>query len=121
MIKHYETKSLKYYLLAAIFVSLAALTRYIGYSLIATFFVYTIYFLIIQNQEKSGSKNHLWHKYLFLNSLTYIPSLLYLGNNYIISHTFHGQRYPSNLTIFENLLFIFNVLNQTSAFFCGCY
>jgi len=117
VIKHYETKSLKYYLLAAIFVSLAALTRYIGYSLIATFFVYTIYFLIIQNQEKSGSKNHLWHKYLFLNSLTYIPSLLYLGNNYMISHTFHGQRYPSNLTIFENVLSTFKVFKSDISFF----
>jgi len=105
LVKHNETQQVKYYVLAAIFVSLATLTRYMGYSLIVTFFIYTIYFLVKLSKQKNTSKNQylLWNQYLLLNSLTYLPIILYLIRNYFISRTFHGNREPAELSIFQNL------------------
>ena len=109
LIRHHETCQVKYYILAAIFVSLATLTRYMGYSLIITFMGYTIYFLI---QNSKNKQNYLWKKYLLWNSITYIPILLYITKNYIYFNVFHGDRQSSNLTIYQNFDRVLTVLTS---------
>jgi hypothetical protein len=101
VIKHYETKQTKYYVFAALFTTLAALTRYMGYGLIATFFVYTLYFLYANRDT-----------YLLWNSLSYIPSLLYLMRNYAIWQTLHGPRVSPFRTFFYNLEQTFKVFGK---------
>ena len=108
VIKHYETKRLKYYVFAALFTSLAALTRYLGYGLIATFFVYTLYFLYANRDDETISAKI----YLLWNSLSYIPSLLYLMRNYAIWQTLHGPRVSPFRTLFYNLEQTFKVFGK---------
>jgi hypothetical protein len=108
VIKHYETRQTKYYVFAALFTSLAALTRYMGYGLIATFFLYTLYFLYTNRDEKTVSAR----TYLLWNSLSYIPSLLYLMRNYAIWQTLHGPRVSPFRTLFYNLEQTFKVFGK---------
>jgi hypothetical protein len=108
VIKHYETKKLKYYIFAALFTSLAALTRYIGYGLIATLFIYTLHFLYANRDDKSISAK----TYLLWNSLSYIPSLLYLMRNFAIWQTLHGPRVSPFRTLYYNLEQTFKVLGK---------
>ena len=75
VIRHYETHRLRYYGAAAICAGTAALTRYIGYFLVSTLFIYTVYHLI----TCACRKRAVWAKYLLLNSLSYIPVILYLS------------------------------------------
>jgi hypothetical protein len=115
LLKHNETQLVKYYVLAAIFVSLATLTRYMGYPLILTFFIYTIYFLVKSGKQKN--QYFLWNQYLLLNSLTYLPIILYLVRNYMISRTFHGHREPAELSIFQNLHRVVEVFTSDFSIF----
>ncbi|NIM97287.1 MAG: hypothetical protein GTO24_04150 [candidate division Zixibacteria bacterium] len=113
VMKHYETKQLKYYVLAALFTSLAALTRYMGYGLIVTFFAYTLYFLHVNREDKTVSAR----KYILWNSLSYIPSLLYLMRNYAIWQTFHGPRVRPFRTLFYNLEQTLKVIGRETNLF----
>lgn len=108
VIKHHETKQLKYYVLAALFTSLAALTRYMGYGLIVTFFAYTLYFLHVNRVDDTVSAR----KYLLWNSVSYIPSLLYLIRNYAIWQTLHGPRISPFRTLFYNFEQTFKVFGK---------
>ena len=108
VIKHYETKELKYYVFAALFTSLAALTRYIGYGLIAAFFIYTIHFINVNRDDKNISAK----AYLLWNSLSYIPSLLYLMRNFAIWQTLHGPRVSPFRTFYYNLEQTFKVFGR---------
>lgn len=108
VIRHHETKKIKHYVFSAIFVSLAALTRYMGYSLIAAFFIYTLYFLYINRRSKNISAK----KYLLLNTISYLPIILFLIRNYLFLKTFHGPRTSAHLTVFQNCIEVFKVLGE---------
>jgi len=109
LLRHHESKKIRHYVFAVIFVSLATLTRYMGYSLIAAFFIYTIYFLYINRSSKTISIK----KYLLLNTISYIPLILFLIRNYLVFKTFHGIRNPTHLTVFQNCIEVLKVLNES--------
>ncbi len=102
VLRHHETQRTTYYIFAAICVSSTALTRYLGYSLVVTFFLYTLYFLWVGRKDKKERTGWLL-KYAVLFSISYLPSLLYIIRNYFISQTFHGARIPTTLTLIDNL------------------
>ena len=112
VINHYEKHRLRDYVFASIFISLASLTRYAGIPFIALFFVYTFYDLSRKSDFRLNAT-----KYLLLNSLSYIPIILYLRSNYINSGTFFGPRVPPNLTIFDNLHRTIEVFNSDFGLF----
>jgi hypothetical protein len=51
-----------------------------------------------------------WLQYIGLNSITYLPILIYITRNYVVSHTFHGDRESTALTVFQNIQLFLNVL-----------
>jgi hypothetical protein len=110
IIKHHHTQNTSYYFLGAITATLAALTRYIGYSLIITFFIYTLYLIVISIKKHTQPKYIVIYKYLILNTIAAIPVIMYMIRNYSISQTFHGHRMPSEYTLWQNLYFSWEVL-----------
>ena len=108
LLRHWETKLVGHYVLAALFVALAALTRYLGCSLIIAFFGYTVYFLFVYRGEKGISTR----KYLLWNSITYIPIFLYMARNYFIWGAFHGSRGVSEITVGQNIYRACKVLGE---------
>jgi hypothetical protein len=98
IINHYEKHRLYDYVFASLSISLATLTRYAGIPLLVLFIVYTFYFLFRESDFRQNAA-----KYLLINSLSYIPIVLYMRNNYITTGTFFGERVQPELTIFDNL------------------
>ncbi len=109
LLRHHETGRTKYYVFAAILVSLTTMTRFMGYALVGAFFLYTLYFLYRRRVERK-EKDVSILKYLLLNSITYLPVLAFIIRNYVVSKTFHGSRVPTHLTSFGNYRKVIGVL-----------
>ncbi len=124
VIIHNETKKLKYYIIAACCASLATLTRYTGYYLIAVFFIYTLFFLFINRLEKGVSVK----KYILWNSVTYIPIFLYsisvdfFYSRLTVAQFFKGRwtsawGTSTERTIFQCLYQVLNTLEADMSFY----
>lgn len=112
--RHHETGRTKYYTYATVFTSLAVITRYMGYALMGALFIYTVYFLYNRRKESKG----FIIKYLLLNSISYLPVLVFIIRNFIISKTFHGSRIPTTLSGYANISEMLKVLeNNLSVYF----
>ncbi|MCP5052884.1 MAG: glycosyltransferase family 39 protein, partial [bacterium] len=113
LILHHEGGKPKHYIFAAIFVSLALLTRFMGYSLAAAFLLYTIYYVRINR----GKKEVTLIKYLAWNSISYIPTLVFITRNYLLTGTFHGYRNPAAKSIFYATHRTFRLLGLELSFY----
>jgi len=104
VMKHLRTGKFSFYVFASLFASFSALTRYPGYAVIASFFLYTVY-IVRHTRDFRG-----WSTYLLSYSVSFIPSLLWVGRNYLIFGTLHGVRDPSEATISESITLIAKIL-----------
>jgi Dolichyl-phosphate-mannose-protein mannosyltransferase len=97
-ITHAEISNLLLFSTAA---ALACLTRYVGIIIILTGTVS----IFIWNGKTS--KKMLRDLAVFI-IITTLPLGVWILRNYLLSHTFFGQRAESSYTLFDNLIFIFN-------------
>jgi 4-amino-4-deoxy-L-arabinose transferase-like glycosyltransferase len=100
----YLGNSLRWWLiLAAIFTSLAMLTRYVGFSLVGSFFL-----VLILNRQ------HTWHRriqdlVIFL-SITLLPTLIWLVRNWSVSETLTNRVLDWHTISRENIAFLIKAI-----------
>lgn len=94
----------KYLIILAIFVSLAALTRYIGIILIPWV---VLNILIVSNKSLNEKIRHI----LLFMLISSLPVLVWIARNYIQSGTLFGYRFPVEYSLGQNLLYILNVFS----------
>jgi hypothetical protein len=108
VVRHYKTNNIIHYIFAALFVSLAVITRYVGFALIFTLGMYTVFFLYSNNIKRFD----LFFKYLVAYSFSFVPILLYILNNYISTGTLLGPRIEAKVSLYRNLFLLVDVLRS---------
>lgn len=108
LIKHSTERDLKFFALACVFASLAALTRYIGYYSFILLGVYLITYL----HSTQGLFNKQSLRYYLCLLLSVIPSIMWVLRNYGIDKTLHGPRVPSLYSFTDNLSLIVDILHN---------
>ena len=93
--RYHSTRAFHYLVWAAVFASCAALTRYIGYSLLAVFFVYAVIALFTSLPHKVGR--------ILVALAAFMPSVAYAVRNYLISGYAHGRRTPALVGLWHNV------------------
>lgn len=82
--------------------ALACLTRYIGYSLVAT----GVILILIQG---GGGRTKLINSLLF-GAISVFPIGMWLIRNWIVSSTLFGPRAPSRYSLFDNLYYTYSTV-----------
>lgn len=95
----------KYLISLALFVSIAALTRYIGILLIP----WVILNILVVSRKNLHEK--IKHTLLFL-FISCVPILVWIGRNYFHSGTLFGYRLPVEYSLSQNLVYIMNVFSS---------
>lgn len=106
--KHNISGHYRNLLYAAVFVSLTALTRYLGYSTIILFAIYII--TLLAKRKALFKVNAI--KYYALLLLSGTPSVLWIIRNYPKDKTFHGPRSPSPYSLLENWQYLLETIHS---------
>ncbi|MBN2526932.1 MAG: glycosyltransferase family 39 protein [Deltaproteobacteria bacterium] len=105
--QYFDKRKLAYFILAALFASMTALTRYIGYTLLLNFSLTTFYVLAT---EHGITKRIL----IFISMvLSFVPSALWAFRNYKLTETLHGVRSETGVTMLESTHYLINHLKNT--------
>jgi 4-amino-4-deoxy-L-arabinose transferase-like glycosyltransferase len=95
----------RWLILAAIFASLALLTRYVGFALVGA-----LSLVLILNRQISW-RRHLQELAIFL-SITLIPTLLWLLRNWLVSETLTNRAIVWHPISNENVAFLIKAVNS---------
>jgi len=87
-----------------IFTSLCLLTRYLGISVLISYFIYESFL----KQKSDCNKNIRWSGILFYGFLTVLPVLIWLVRNKIVANNFTSLRFNSIESIFNNFYLLFS-------------
>ncbi|MEC7983607.1 MAG: lamin tail domain-containing protein [Myxococcota bacterium] len=108
IIRHIQNQSLSDYIGAAVTVGLVVLTRYIGYSLLGIFCLYTVLWLFWY--QKATIRTYA--RYGMIIVLSNAPLITWIGFNRYRSGTLHGSRLPAERDLSSNIQTLIDVLGS---------
>jgi len=104
--RHFKEEKIQFLIYATVLVSVAALSRYLGYSMIILILIYIISYQFC--------KRELFSKSSLINYVIVLASgflsFLWIIRNYLIDETFHGHRNPSPYTVADNLYYLIKIV-----------
>ena len=103
IIRHCQTGALRDFAMAAATASLVVLSRYIGYSIMGIFLVYSVIWVV---------RNGEWRRHLMVFSASVSPLVGWLLFNLYRTSTLHGERTPTDLTTLDNLQMTISVFRD---------
>jgi 4-amino-4-deoxy-L-arabinose transferase-like glycosyltransferase len=111
VIRHSQNGNIWFFITACVLVSIAALTRYVGYYLFALIGIYILYyFLCIKRSSLNRRLFSAVAVYYCVVLLASVPNMLWLLRNLIISGTAMGARGASVYSLWQTLGFITNYI-----------
>ena len=109
LLRHLQSGKREDFIYAAMTASLPLLTRYIGYSMIGCFILYTLLWSFYK-EKKVNIKEMV--EYLGIIAISNILHVLWLYRNYDFQKTLHGKRRPSKISFGENLSDLTTTLSE---------
>lgn len=104
--KHHQTHQNVYLYCGLVFVSIIALTRYLGYYALALAGIYLVIYLWQNRLFRTLEA----HRVLVLLGLSAIPSVLWILRNYRLDGTLHGPRESSSYSVSGSIEAAFSTL-----------